>query len=74
MCHYTIAQITLVVICHPGIDVARFCTEFPIFAEMIPRKDSTESLLTLTIVEVGGAAVIDCKHRQFTIGVDVPRI
>ena len=74
MRHYAVTQVTLIVIGHPGVDISRLSSEFPIFAQMIPRENTSEGLLTLSILEVSGIAVVDGQHRQLSIRIDVPRI
>ena len=74
MSHCAVAQVTLIVIRHPGIDIARLCAEFPIFTQVIPRKHTAEGVLALGILKVGIAAVVDGQHRKLAIGVYIPRI
>ena len=63
MCHIAITHIALVVVRHPGVYVARFGAELPIFADMIPRNYTSEGLLALAVIKGSLIAIVHGKHR-----------
>ena len=49
-----------------------YLSKFPIAFDMIPRKDTAESLFPLAVLEVGCISVVGRQHRKFPVGVDIP--
>ena len=74
MCHNAIAQVALIVVCHPSVDIASLGSEFPTITQMVPRDNTAECLLTLSVIKVGFVAVVYGKHCQLAVRVYVPRI
>ena len=74
MSHYTIAQVALVVVRHPGIYIARLSAELPALAQVVPRYNTTKGVLALPIIKVGILAVVYSKHCQLADRVDIPRV
>ena len=74
VCHDTIAQVALVVVCHPCVDVTRLGCQLQVPAPTVPGEDTTEGVLALTILKVGFLAMIHGEHGQLAVGIDIPGI
>ena len=71
--HNAIARITLIVVGHPRVDIARLGRHLPRTAQVVPRQHASEGMLTLAVIELGSLTVVGGEHRQLAVGVYVPR-
>ena len=70
--HFPVAELPFVVVGHPGMDITGFDAYFPLFAQVIPRKDAAQGLFALLVQVVVVLLVIDRQHRKSPLRIDIP--
>ena len=70
--HFPVAELPFVVVGHPGMDITGFDAHFPLFAQVIPRKDAAQGLFALLVQVVVILLVIDRQHRKSPLRIDIP--
>lgn len=54
------------------MDITGFDAHFPLFAQVIPRKDAAQGLFALLVQVVVVLLVIDRQHRKSPLRIDIP--